>query len=108
MTTTTPIGVQRKRIKGFKLPPNTACVNRGTTWGNPHKVGPGLTASEACTRFEIDLVSSHLRDRQGTPLIDRIHELTGKNLACFCPIGSPCHREVLLRFANNKETTHDC
>jgi hypothetical protein len=26
--------------------------------------------------------------------------LRGKNLACFCPIGQPCHRQVLLHYAN--------
>ena len=30
--------VQRKRTKGFKMPPNTKCVNRGTKWGNPIKL----------------------------------------------------------------------
>ncbi len=32
------IRVQRKRTKGYKLPDNTKCVNRGTKWGNPFKV----------------------------------------------------------------------
>ncbi len=27
-------------------------------------------------------------------------ELTGKHLACFCPIGSPCHADTLLKLAN--------
>ena len=27
-------------------------------------------------------------------------ELAGKNLACWCPIGSPCHADVLLEIAN--------
>jgi hypothetical protein len=26
-------------------------------------------------------------------------ELTGKNLACWCRSGAPCHADVLLRFA---------
>jgi Domain of unknown function (DUF4326) len=98
-----PIGVQRKRTKGFKLPPNTVCVNRGTTWGNPYKVGPERPAENACYLFSTDLLSGHIRDKNNNPLIDRIHELKGKNLACFCPIGSPCHRDILLELAS-KET----
>lgn len=27
-------------------------------------------------------------------------ELRGKDLCCWCPIGSPCHAEILLRLAN--------
>lgn len=29
-----------------------------------------------------------------------IEELRGKNLACFCKIGEPCHADVLLEIAN--------
>lgn len=31
--------VQRKRTPGFKLPPNTRCVDRTTKFGNPFKIG---------------------------------------------------------------------
>jgi len=30
-------------------------------------------------------------------------ELRGKNLACWCPIGEPCHADVLLEIANKAE-----
>ena len=26
--------------------------------------------------------------------------LTGKNLGCWCPEGTPCHADVLLKLAN--------
>jgi hypothetical protein len=55
-----PIGIQRKRTKGFKLPPNTVCVNRGTIWGNPYKVGPERAAKNACYLFGTDLLSGHI------------------------------------------------
>lgn len=29
-----------------------------------------------------------------------IRVLRGKNLACFCPLDSPCHADVLLKLAN--------
>ena len=32
-------------------------------------------------------------------------ELSGKNLACWCPIESPCHADVLFRIANGKAVT---
>lgn len=37
-TTNIPIRVQRKRTKGWRMPKNTKCVNRGTKWGNPLRV----------------------------------------------------------------------
>jgi hypothetical protein len=77
-----PIGVQRKRTKEFKLPPK----------------------DNACYLFGADLLSGHIRDKNNNPLIDRIHELKGKNLACFCPVGSPCYRDVLLELANKESS----
>ena len=34
-----PDRIQRKRVKGFTLPPNTVCITRGTDFGNPFGVG---------------------------------------------------------------------
>ncbi len=33
-------------------------------------------------------------------LIERLPELRGKNLACWCPLDMPCHADVLLELAN--------
>lgn len=33
-----PIRIQRKRTKGWKMPPNTIYVGRGSKWGNPFRV----------------------------------------------------------------------
>jgi hypothetical protein len=33
-------------------------------------------------------------------LRNQIHELRGKNLACWCPLNQPCHADVLLELAN--------
>ena len=33
-------------------------------------------------------------------LTELMGHLRGKNLACWCPIGSPCHADVLLELAN--------
>lgn len=30
----------------------------------------------------------------------RIGTLTGHDLACWCPLGQPCHADVLLELAN--------
>jgi hypothetical protein len=34
------------------------------------------------------------------PMRERLGELRGKNLACWCPLNGPCHADVLLELAN--------
>src|SRR5712664_3238190 len=38
MTQTKPIRIQRKRSRGWTMPPNTVYVGRPTIWGNPFRV----------------------------------------------------------------------
>lgn len=33
-------------------------------------------------------------------MYERLHNLRGKNLACWCPPDSPCHADVLMEIAN--------
>jgi hypothetical protein len=41
--------------------------------------------------------------RWGNPMIADIkYTLAGRNLACWCRIGQPCHADVLLEIANQK------
>ena len=35
----TPIRIQRKRTKGWRMPPNTVYVGRPSKWGNPFNSG---------------------------------------------------------------------
>jgi hypothetical protein len=39
-------------------------------------------------------------------LLQRLPELRGKNLACWCKPGEPCHGHVLLELANADEPPH--
>ena len=119
------IRVQRKRTKGFKLPPNTKCVNRGTKWGNPIRLIGDMIYINARHRRKIldrwvyynvgnidDVIYLYRKLWDGTKFqnqdlqywADRfdeldIKELKGKNLACFCSLSSPCHADVLLQLA---------
>lgn len=38
--------------------------------------------------------------QHGSRIRARLHELRDKNLACWCPLDSPCHADVLLEIAN--------
>lgn len=95
----TPQRIQRKRTKGWRLPPNTVCVTRPGKWGNPFRVGhlseygdvPDAETAVAFHRAWID---------KGLQRVEIVRELRGKNLACYCPLGTPCHADTLLELAN--------
>lgn len=102
-----PIRIQRSRAKGWRMPPNTICVDRSTKWGNPFIVGePGgvYTAKVMNRRHAWQLYFGW------APQVDKLvaaakAELRGKNLACWCPLPEPyeddcCHAAVLLKIAN--------
>jgi Domain of unknown function (DUF4326) len=97
-----PIRVQRKRIKGWKMPENTIYVGRPTKFGNPAKVGeiwltdfpPIENNQKAVYLFEDYFLNNLLLQEQAKS------ELKGKNLACFCNLNEPCHADILIKFVN--------
>lgn len=106
---TGPIGIQQRRVKGWRMPPNTVSVARPGRWGNTYRVGDPdpvtgspMTAEAAVFWFEADL--DPLISASAEAERDEIRkELRGKNLACFCGLDQPCHRSVLLRIANSPD-----
>lgn len=110
----TPVRVQLRREKGWRMPPNTVKVSRPSVWGNPfnstqiYVIFPwtetgapavGLRAPPSLDRC-LDLYVAHLRCLMALhPNI--LTPLRGKNLACWCPLDQPCHADVLLRLAND-------
>jgi hypothetical protein len=116
-----PKRVQRSRAKGARLEPGAVCVSRGTRWGNGYKVSPhprgwrvewpnGETVrihtdidkarAHAAQLYEKDLAAIASMDVLGDQLRDDLETLRGKDLACRCPLDSPCHADVLLALAN--------
>ena len=105
-----PIRIQLSRKRGWRMSPNTIKVDRSTGYGNPFVIGevPGSAfaaygttrvqdAAEAVALYR-KLLIRNLATSDGT--VDRLLQLRGKNLACWCRPGSPCHADVLLEFAN--------
>lgn len=84
----TPQRIQRKRTKGWKMPPNTVSVCRPGKWGNPFTFANSGRIHPAM-RFACEVA----------PLLD-VAPLRGKNLACWCAVGAWCHADVLLELAN--------
>ena len=89
------IRIQRRRIKGWRLPPNTVCVNRTMRWGNPFRIGAELDwyAVVAAIKGQFE------QDKEFRSMV--IEQLAGNHLACFFSLGEPCHADVLLDWANN-------
>jgi hypothetical protein len=96
-----PKRIQRKRTKGWKMPPNTVYVGRPSKWGNPYFIG-----GESYGGIIIKTTSIALEEYRR--LFSRIpdlavvaqQELRGKDLACWCKEGEECHADFLLKVAN--------
>lgn len=101
------------------MPAGAKKVDRATRWGNPFRLVPQdpqsrayrkwapdpdtdcTTADEAVLKFSDMLHCEQLTQDFGYPSLAEIQDaLAGKDLACWCPVGTPCHADVLLRVAN--------
>jgi hypothetical protein len=97
--------IQRKRIKGWKMPPNTVYVGRPTKWGNPFIIGYTSPSDNTRLMTREDVVIEYerwLRQKvKGDPHF--LDALRGKDLACWCPLDKPCHADVILKFLEGAE-----
>ncbi len=85
-----PKRIQRKRTKGWKMPPNTVYVGRPSEWWWPHAKGSFQEHPEELEQlYRADLDHKVVRKK-----------LRGKNLCCYCPLDQPCHADILLEIAN--------
>lgn len=86
-----PRRLQRTRTR--PLPPGVVVVTRPTRWGNPYR------ADEHGQAEAVDLFRRHLLgDAELLAAVRR--ELRGRDLACWCKPGEPCHADVLIELAN--------
>jgi len=96
-----PKRIQRKRTKGFRMPPGAVYVGRPTRWGNPYKPGArGLSVAECLERYRAEIEALTLSGELNPSA------LRGKDLACWCKPGEPCHADILLEIANRKTHTN--
>lgn len=123
-----PDGIQLKRTRGWRMPAGVVKVDRTTKWGNHwhvvwddeigfwkaeadyrgfHGVAPAAdrprAARIAVDKFRRDLLDYPLGPMPYGPETVRA-ELAGRDLACWCGLGEPCHRDVLLVIANEGRT----
>ena len=118
-----PQRIQRQRTKGWRMPEGAVYVGRPTKWGNPWQVGgdaqivmrdtpKGETQRLSLVRmwpetvvalYRIYITHASIYDIGLDAKRLDLSELRGKDLACWCPLSSPCHADVLLELANAGE-----
>ena len=99
-----PERIQRKRTKGWRMPPDTVYVGRPSKFGNPCSIKDSGSPEQAVEDFRYYMgVDDDAPEHFGKALRERaIKELRGKNLACWCSLDGPCHADVLLEIANER------
>lgn len=111
-----PTRIQLRRTKGWRLPGSTVVVSRPSKWGNPYRLTAAAAREYADNPFEmmadaiyvpvtqeavVNFYRRFLRTSVGRKICRAAKkELRGKNLACWCKPGAPCHADVLLEVAN--------
>lgn len=124
MTTAKPHRIQLSRKKGWRMPPNTVKADRSTPFGNPFNVSKGWIiggefkvqttryfVGDTCRHFatkdeamadSVTCFRAYVTSKGQYKLRDLIKAgLRGKNVACWCKPGDPCHADVLLEIANS-------
>ena len=102
--------IQRLRTKGWRMPEGAVYVGRPTKWGNHwtikqyREAGYDVTDADArqtCIEAYRAWITggTHWAFGGEVPPIPEISELRGKNLACWCKEGEPCHADILLELA---------
>lgn len=98
---TEPRRIQLRRTAGWRKPEGAVVVARPGKWGNQYKIGDvtpdGIRIEDA--RIAVALYTAWLGNRPDMVRLAR-EQLAGRDLACWCPIGQPCHADVLLAAAN--------
>lgn len=104
----TPVGLQLSRAKGFNLEMLSRRTNglpainvaRPSRDGNHYRVGLGgiETVEQAVAAHKRRL--DDLTKMEPALVAAMWRRLRGHNLACWCAVGSLCHREILLERAN--------
>jgi hypothetical protein len=119
-----PKRVQRQRTKGWQMPDGAVYVGRPSRWGNPINLSdvadqfPSLDDTQVARMVVRDFQSLAVRGELSYPnwrfaggsrgpvswtyptVAEIRADLSGKDLACWCPLDQPCHADVLLEIAN--------
>ena len=107
--------IMRSRRKGIPLPEGAVYVGRPTLWSNPftdrrwgharstilHKSSlKGVIGDLTLEGMGFCPAEIEALHRKRHRILDRIHTLSGHDLACYCPLSSQwCHADTYLVMA---------
>lgn len=98
-----PIRIQRRRVKGWRMPENTVSVTRPGRFGNPFRVTQDrsqiICVGAFRTWLTVEGCDARIPEKKKW-ILDNLSSLRGKNLACYCRVGTVCHADVLLELSN--------
>src|SRR5262245_34967644 len=98
-----PVRIQRKRVKGWKMPENTVYVGRGSALGNPFQVGArsgifdGVDGRTLGLRDQVEILIPKLSLEQAIDLYQELIE------GCIGPEMYPAGHHWMAEF---KRRTH--
>jgi len=112
-----PNRIQRSRAKGWRMPDNAVSITRPGKFGNPFTTDGCRNAGFVGTDEQLRLrcieafrvwLGPHWRnswdgpesERRRKVILESLPSIRGKDLACFCKPGKPCHGDVLIQLAN--------
>ena len=106
---TVPKRIQRQRTKGWSMPEGAVYVGRPTKWGNPFQLSK---AEGAVPAIAVDSYKEWLQEQIRWDNLF-VRALSGRDLACWCPLVDAngekvlCHADVLLEIANRRPGRRD-
>jgi hypothetical protein len=122
-----PVRLQLSRKLGFDLQalslatnglPAVVVTRASRKWGNPFTIAnaieTGYATAETAQAFVVECFDDWLgptkgrrdwwqgpeSDRRRADILKSLEELRGKNIACVCGLGIPCHGDIYLARAN--------
>jgi hypothetical protein len=114
-----PERIQLRRTKGWCKPANAVVVSRPGRFGNPFTVEWAMRRPEIRNDTEAqwlvvgchaDWLTNGEQSRWWTEDMrtlwewqsSHLHELRGKDVACWCNLSDSCHADTYLRLANKE------
>ncbi len=106
-----PKRIQRRRVKGWKMPKGAVNCTRPGRYSNPYRIGETyggsyiVNAEVAVRAFKDDIVWNDRNALRmvnaGLTTLEIRQELRGCDLVCWCALDAEhCHVDTLLKIAN--------
>lgn len=111
-----PKRIQMARQRPWRAEnPDAVVVARPSKWGNPWAVSRDARQGRWVVKADFEASSElHLTREEAVASAVRWFRawawrldtapLRGRDLACWCPLGQPCHADVLLEIANGGQS----